>query len=126
MSSGIMTTESFVCVCMTNTLLFPKILNYREYLIFHGFHFSVLTKCLTINDIFQQLLKEMEKMLGCWQSFFLPLAQDPQLSDQAKELRKALSRRGVAVSEKMLKVHCFFLFFSWRSKLWSILLFIDC
>ncbi|XP_007566156.1 separin [Poecilia formosa] len=52
----------------------------------------------------QQLLNEMEKMLGCWQSFLLPLAQDPQLSDQAKELRKALSKRGVAVSEKMLKI----------------------
>lgn len=50
-------------------------------------------------------------MLGCWQSFFLPLAQDPQLSDQAKELRKALSKRGVAVSEKMLKVCCFFFSF---------------
>ncbi|XP_054882679.1 separin [Poeciliopsis prolifica] len=52
----------------------------------------------------QQLLKEMEKMLGCWQSLFLPLAQDPQLTDQAKELSKALSKRGVTVSEKMLKI----------------------
>jgi len=107
-----MKTELFRFFVTNALLLFTKILNYREYLIFRSFHFWVLIKSLPLNDIFQQMLKEMEKMLGCWQSFLLPLAQDPQLSDQAKELRRALSEKGVAVSEKMLKVCCFFFFFS--------------
>ncbi|XP_038131150.1 separin isoform X1 [Cyprinodon tularosa] len=52
----------------------------------------------------QQLLKEMESLLGCWKSLFLPPSLDPGLSKQAKELSKALLKRGVTVSEEMLKV----------------------
>ncbi|MED6245045.1 hypothetical protein ATANTOWER_030245, partial [Ataeniobius toweri] len=51
-----------------------------------------------------QLLKAMERLLGCWKSLLLPLSLDPELSMQAKELCKALSKRGVTVSEEMLKV----------------------
>ncbi|KAM4741332.1 separin [Anableps anableps] len=52
----------------------------------------------------QKLLKEMERLLGCWKSFLLPFSRDPELSIQAKELFKALSKRGVTVSEDLLKV----------------------
>ncbi|KAF6732130.1 Separin [Oryzias melastigma] len=51
----------------------------------------------------QLLLKEMEEFLGCWKSFLLPLTTDPQLSIQTQLLHKALSARGVTVSEEMLK-----------------------
>lgn len=54
--------------------------------------------------MFQLLLKEMEEFLGCWKSFLLPLTTDPQLSIQTQLLHKALSARGVTVSEEMLKV----------------------
>ncbi|MEQ2168075.1 hypothetical protein GOODEAATRI_010746 [Goodea atripinnis] len=43
----------------------------------------------------EQLLKAMERLLGCWKSLLLPLSLDPELSMQAKELCKALSKRGV-------------------------------
>ncbi|KAM6928107.1 separin [Xenentodon cancila] len=51
----------------------------------------------------EQLLKEMERLLGCWKSFLLPRSLDPELSVRAHQLWKALSARGVAVSEEMLK-----------------------
>uniref|UniRef100_A0A3Q2C729 separase n=1 Tax=Cyprinodon variegatus TaxID=28743 RepID=A0A3Q2C729_CYPVA len=54
----------------------------------------------------QKQLWEMESLLGCWKSLFLPPSLDPGLSKQAKELSKALLKRGVSVSEEMLKV-CF-------------------
>lgn len=64
--------------------------------------------------MFQQLLKEMERLLGCWKSFLLPLSSDPELSIQAKKLCKALFKRGVTVTEEMLKVclNTFFFFLS--------------
>ncbi|XP_030585374.1 separin [Archocentrus centrarchus] len=52
----------------------------------------------------EQLLKEMERLLGCWRSFLLPVSLDPELSKQALQLCKALSARGVTVEEEMLKV----------------------
>ncbi|AWP02957.1 putative separin [Scophthalmus maximus] len=51
----------------------------------------------------EQLLKEMEGLLGCWKSFLRPLSSDPELSNQAQHLCKALSARGVTGSEEMLK-----------------------
>ncbi|XP_072238399.1 separin [Leuresthes tenuis] len=51
----------------------------------------------------EQLLKEMEGMLGCWKSLLLPLSSDPKLSTQARQLYKALSAKGVTASEEMLK-----------------------
>ncbi|XP_061583549.1 separin [Cololabis saira] len=56
-----------------------------------------------LNSRLEQLLKEMEGLLGCWKSLLLPLSSDPELSKQADHLWKALSARGVAVSEEMLK-----------------------
>ncbi|KAK1900808.1 Separin [Dissostichus eleginoides] len=52
----------------------------------------------------ERLLKEMERLLGCWRSFLLPLSSDPELSKQARHLCKSLSAKGVTVSEEMLKV----------------------
>ncbi|XP_059186202.1 separin isoform X2 [Centropristis striata] len=49
------------------------------------------------------LLKEMEGLLGCWRSFLLPLSIDPELSRHTKQLCRALSAKGVTVSEEMLK-----------------------
>ncbi|KAM9362423.1 separin [Symphorus nematophorus] len=51
----------------------------------------------------EQLLKEMEGLLGCWRSFLLPLSLDPELSKQTQHLCKSLSVKGVTVSEEMLK-----------------------
>nr|XP_020448836.1 separin [Monopterus albus] len=51
----------------------------------------------------EQLLKEMEGLLGCWKSFLLPHSSDPELTKQAQHVCKALSARGVTVSEEMLK-----------------------
>ncbi|XP_039972012.1 LOW QUALITY PROTEIN: separin [Xiphias gladius] len=51
----------------------------------------------------EQLLNEMEGLLGCWKSFLLPVSSDPELSSQAQHLCKALSARGVTGSEEMLK-----------------------
>ncbi|XP_023279429.1 separin isoform X2 [Seriola lalandi dorsalis] len=51
----------------------------------------------------EQLLKDMEELLGCWKSFLLPFSSDPELSNQAQRLCKALSARGVTCSEEMLK-----------------------
>ncbi|XP_034537905.1 separin [Notolabrus celidotus] len=51
----------------------------------------------------EQLLKEMEELLGCWKSFLLPCSSDPEPSKQALHLCKSLSARGVTVSEEMLK-----------------------
>ena len=58
----------------------------------------------TFTSFFQQLLKEMEGLLGCWKSFLLPLSSDPELSNQAQHLCKTLSAKGVTCSEEMLKV----------------------
>ncbi|KAM4582664.1 separin [Fundulus diaphanus] len=52
----------------------------------------------------KQLIQQMERLLGCWKSLLLPLSLDPELSKQAKDLSKALAKRGVAVQEEMLKV----------------------
>ncbi|KAL3058487.1 hypothetical protein OYC64_010606 [Pagothenia borchgrevinki] len=52
----------------------------------------------------ERLLKEMERLLGCWKSLLLPLSSDPELSKQARHLCKSLSAKGVTVSEDMLKV----------------------
>ncbi|XP_037535521.1 separin [Nematolebias whitei] len=52
----------------------------------------------------QQLLKEMEDLLGCWKSLLSPLSADPALSRQAQELCMALSSRGVTVDDQTLKV----------------------
>ncbi|KAK5933843.1 hypothetical protein CgunFtcFv8_014293 [Champsocephalus gunnari] len=52
----------------------------------------------------ERLLKEMERLLGCWRSFLLPLSSDPEPSKQARHLCKSLSAKGVTVSEDMLKV----------------------
>ncbi|XP_071396976.1 separin [Centroberyx affinis] len=51
----------------------------------------------------ETLLEEMEGLMGCWRSFLLPLTSDPELSNQAKHLCKALSARGVTASEEMIK-----------------------
>ncbi|XP_056156403.1 separin [Lampris incognitus] len=51
----------------------------------------------------EQLLEEMEGLLGCWRSFLLPLTSDPELSIQAKNVHKALSTRGMMAAEEMLK-----------------------
>ncbi|XP_071350863.1 separin [Trachinotus anak] len=51
----------------------------------------------------ERLLNDMEGLLGCWKSFLLPLSSDPELSNQAQRLCKALSARGVTCSEEMLK-----------------------
>ncbi|XP_029357952.1 separin [Echeneis naucrates] len=51
----------------------------------------------------ERLLKDMEGLLGCWKSFLLPLSSDPEVSNQAQHVYKALSARGVASSEEMLK-----------------------
>ncbi|XP_062256226.1 separin [Platichthys flesus] len=51
----------------------------------------------------EQLLKEMEGLLGCWKSFLLPLSSDPELSNQAQHLCKTISAKGVTCSEEMLK-----------------------
>ncbi|XP_053297462.1 separin isoform X2 [Pleuronectes platessa] len=51
----------------------------------------------------EQLLKEMEGLLGCWKSFLLPLSSDPELSNQAQHICKTLSAKGVTCSEEMLK-----------------------
>ncbi|XP_034442068.1 separin [Hippoglossus hippoglossus] len=51
----------------------------------------------------EQLLKEMEGLLGCWKSFLLPLSSDPELFNQAQHLCKTLSAKGVTCSEEMLK-----------------------
>lgn len=58
----------------------------------------------------QKLLKDMESLLGGWRSLLLPLASDPEISRQAQQLCRALSVKGVAVSEDMLKVWCTALF----------------
>lgn len=55
-------------------------------------------------NLFQRLLKEMEDLLGCWRSIFLPLSSDPELSKQAQLLCKSLSVKGVTVNEDLLKV----------------------
>lgn len=55
-------------------------------------------------SILQRLLKEMEDLLGCWRSIFLPLSSDPELSEQAEQFCKSLSAQGVMVNEDMLKV----------------------
>ncbi|XP_017271200.1 separin [Kryptolebias marmoratus] len=52
----------------------------------------------------EQLLKDMEEVLGCWKSLLLPLSADPELSVQTRGLCKVLSSRGVTVNEQMLKV----------------------
>ncbi|XP_026161906.1 separin isoform X2 [Mastacembelus armatus] len=51
----------------------------------------------------EHLLKEMEELLGCWRSLLLPLSSDSELPRQARHLCKALSARGITVSEDMLK-----------------------
>ncbi|XP_029948057.1 separin [Salarias fasciatus] len=51
----------------------------------------------------EYLLKWMENILGCWKSLLLPVSSDPELSKQSQGLGKALSARGVTVSEDMLK-----------------------
>ncbi|XP_047440147.1 separin [Mugil cephalus] len=51
----------------------------------------------------ERLLKEMEALLGCWRSLLLPLSLDPELSNQAQQLFKTLSARGVMVDKEMLK-----------------------
>ncbi|KAM9860344.1 separin [Aulostomus maculatus] len=50
----------------------------------------------------EQLLKEMEGLLGCWKSLLLPQSSDPKLSSQAQHLHQALSARGVTTSKEML------------------------
>ncbi|CAJ1051098.1 separin [Xyrichtys novacula] len=51
----------------------------------------------------EQLLEDIEGLLGCWKSFLLPLSSDPEIFKQARHLCKSLSARGVTVSEEMLK-----------------------
>ncbi|XP_074535465.1 separin [Halichoeres trimaculatus] len=51
----------------------------------------------------EQLIKEMEELLGCWKTFLLPPTSNPELSKQARHLCKSLSARGVTVSEELLK-----------------------
>lgn len=55
---------------------------------------------------FQKLLKDMEALLGGWRSLLLPLASDPEIPRQAQQLCRALSAKGVTVSEDMLMVWC--------------------
>uniref|UniRef100_A0A3P8TET8 separase n=1 Tax=Amphiprion percula TaxID=161767 RepID=A0A3P8TET8_AMPPE len=57
----------------------------------------------TLDCRVEQLLKEMEGLLGWWRSLLLPLSLDSELSKQSHQLCKALSARGVTVSEEMLK-----------------------
>lgn len=52
----------------------------------------------------EELLKEMEGLLRCWKSLLLPVSPDPELSRHAHNLNKALSVKGVTVSQEMLKV----------------------
>ncbi|KAM9408555.1 separin [Pholidichthys leucotaenia] len=52
----------------------------------------------------ETLLQRMERLLGCWKGLFLPLLPGPKLSKQAQHLCKALTARGVTVSEDILKV----------------------
>ncbi|XP_006807618.1 separin [Neolamprologus brichardi] len=58
----------------------------------------------TLDSRVEQLLKDMERLLGCWRTFLLPLSLDAELSKQTQHLYKALSARGVPVQEEMLKV----------------------
>ncbi|XP_038552604.1 separin [Micropterus salmoides] len=51
----------------------------------------------------EQLLTEMEGLLGCWRSFLLPHSLHPELTKQTQHLCKSLSAKGVTVSEEMLK-----------------------
>nr|XP_057910320.1 prefoldin subunit 5 isoform X1 [Doryrhamphus excisus] len=51
----------------------------------------------------EQLLKEMEHLLGCWKSLLLPCSSDPKLSTQAKRLCNMLRTKGVMASEEMLE-----------------------
>ncbi|XP_051804162.1 separin [Acanthochromis polyacanthus] len=51
-----------------------------------------------------KLLKDLDGVLGCWNSLLLPLTLDSELSKQSQQLCKALSARGVTISEEMLKV----------------------
>lgn len=48
----------------------------------------------------------MEALLGGWRSLLLPLASDPEIPRQAQQLCRALSAKGVTVSEDMLMVWC--------------------
>ncbi|XP_077429763.1 separin [Vanacampus margaritifer] len=52
----------------------------------------------------EQLLREMEQLLGCWKSLLLPLSLEPKLSTKAQHLSKTLSAKGVTASDQMLKV----------------------
>ncbi|XP_077458989.1 separin [Stigmatopora argus] len=60
--------------------------------------------CRSLDSRVEQVLKEMEELLGCWKSFFLPLSMDSKLSSLAKHLSKMLCAKGVTASEEMLKV----------------------
>ncbi|XP_061731171.1 separin isoform X1 [Nerophis ophidion] len=51
----------------------------------------------------EQLVKEMEHLLGCWKSLLLPLTSDPKLSPQVERLCKTLCANKVTASEEMLK-----------------------
>ncbi|XP_061641411.1 separin [Phyllopteryx taeniolatus] len=52
----------------------------------------------------EQLLREMERLLGCWKSLLLPLSLDTKLSAQSQHISKILSSKGVKNSEEILKV----------------------
>ncbi|XP_061689011.1 separin [Syngnathoides biaculeatus] len=51
----------------------------------------------------EQLLKEMERLLGCWKSLLLPLSLDTKLSARAQHLSKILCDKGVKNSEVIIK-----------------------
>lgn len=61
----------------------------------------------------------MEGLLGCWKSFLLPLASDPELANQTQHLCKSLCKRGVLVSEEMLKVCVVSFSPCWRTSIHS-------
>ncbi|XP_077581629.1 separin isoform X2 [Stigmatopora nigra] len=60
--------------------------------------------CRSLDVRVEQVLKEMEELLGCWKSFFLPLSMDSKLSSLVKHLSKILCAKGVTASEEMLKI----------------------
>ncbi|XP_057700846.1 separin [Corythoichthys intestinalis] len=60
--------------------------------------------CRALDLRVELLLKEMEQLLGCWKSLFLPLSMDKKLASQAKHLSKILCAKGITASEEMLKV----------------------
>ncbi|XP_077386541.1 separin [Festucalex cinctus] len=60
--------------------------------------------CRELDSRVEQLVKEMEQLLGCWKSLLLPLSSEPKLSAKAQHLSKTLCAKGVTASEEMLKV----------------------